>query len=105
MTASYRMPDVPLGIPAFTERALCAELGPKDSLWFADTRSPGAVQFARRLCSQCPAQRECLETALAAGPAVSGIWGGLTDRQRNKIRTQRSRLRRVAATFGPELGA
>ncbi|MEO7397249.1 MAG: WhiB family transcriptional regulator, partial [Ilumatobacteraceae bacterium] len=45
---------------------------------------------AKALCRECPVRRQCLTWALQTGQK-HGIWGGMTDNQRR-------RLKRVAAT-------
>lgn len=43
---------------------------------------------AKAICAECPVQHECLQSALAN--AESGIWGGTTERERQRMmRTQR----------------
>lgn len=47
------------------------------------------VRPALELCRECPVRRECAEYALgstAGTLAVSGIWGGLSARQRRRLR-------------------
>lgn len=46
---------------------------------------------AKAVCRSCPVQHECLEEALANGEKF-GIWGGLSERERRRIR----RARRLA---------
>ena len=45
------------------------------------------VDKARRICAQCTAQPECLEYALANDERF-GIWGGLSERERRKLKRQ-----------------
>ena len=40
---------------------------------------------ARALCARCEVRSECLESALS-GRYVQGLWGGLTEAQRQKLR-------------------
>lgn len=40
---------------------------------------------AKKLCSGCPVQNECLTYALEAGEAF-GVWGGLDARERRTLR-------------------
>ncbi len=42
-------------------------------LWFDP--APGAIAQARRLCTRCLAQGECLRAAIARGEPW-GVWGG-----------------------------
>ena len=61
--------------------AVCAQTDP--NLWF----SPGAVEHkeAKRICRECPVQRQCLKYAMEA-PVDHGVWGGLTERERRRRR-------------------
>ena len=89
---------------AFPDQALCAEKGPDDALWFPHQhKASQAVRVAKRVCHQCPVMEECLETALQMGPACAGIWGGMTERQRRKLRTKRRRLAQIAEKYGHQL--
>lgn len=67
--------------------ALCAQIDPE--LWFPPkTVSPGP---AKRICNgfggrpACPVRDLCLEKALLNDERF-GVWGGLTDRERRKLR-------------------
>lgn len=43
---------------------------------------------AKRVCKGCPVVEQCLEYALANDERF-GIWGGLSERERRKLKTQR----------------
>ena len=43
------------------------------------------VLRAQRICADCPVQLECLEYALAHN-IEHGVWGGASERQRQRIR-------------------
>lgn len=55
-----------------------------------------AEQEAKAICLICPVQVECLEYAFAGD--MHGIWGGLTQRERNEMMKARrgGRVRRTA---------
>jgi WhiB family redox-sensing transcriptional regulator len=58
-----------------------------------------AVRQALAICSTCPVRDDCLDLALTQ-PAHDdvGIWGGLSERARRRLRRDRARARqRVAA--------
>lgn len=42
-------------------------------LWFAET--PAELEYAKRLCADCPVRVSCLAGALARGEPW-GVWGG-----------------------------
>ena len=46
-----------------------------------------SVRVAKQLCSTCPVRGECLDYARDAGEKL-GVWGGLTERQRRKLRAR-----------------
>ncbi len=63
--------------------SLCAKGDP--DLWFA----VGAVEHkqAKSICGRCPVQSACLQYAMSA-PITHGIWGGMTERERRRVRRQ-----------------
>ena len=46
-------------------------------------------------CRRCPVQPECLEHALTL-PERFGVWGGTSERQRRRLRSERRAQRLVA---------
>lgn len=69
------------------EGAACKEADP--DLFFPERGSPG--DSAKRVCVNCEVRLECLEYALANGERY-GIWGGLTERERTRLRRRASQL-------------
>lgn len=69
------------------ESALCR--GENPDLFFPERGSPG--DSAKRVCVNCGVRLDCLEYALANSERY-GIWGGLTERERTRLRRQASRL-------------
>jgi WhiB family redox-sensing transcriptional regulator len=65
-------------------RAKCREAAPGE---FFPSDGVGVDQ-ARRVCTQCPVQTECLEYALAYR-IDHGVWGGCSERERRRILRQR----------------
>lgn len=45
---------------------------------------------AKSICAICPVREECLEYALAMNMQF-GIWGGVSEKQRKKMRSARGR--------------
>lgn len=45
----------------------------------------GSTREAKRICSLCEVRQECLEYALEQDERF-GIWGGLSERERNKLK-------------------
>lgn len=63
------------------ERALCAQTDPE--AFFPE--KGGSTREAKRICSVCEVRAECLEYALAQDERF-GIWGGLSERERRKLK-------------------
>lgn len=45
----------------------------------------GSTREAKRICAQCTVRAECLEYALENDERF-GIWGGLSERERRKLK-------------------
>ena len=77
--------------PSQYEAPSCATIG--GDFWFPDNESgiPGAsavdANFAKKICNRCPHRRECAEWGIKN--EAHGIWGGLTIRDRQRIRRER----------------
>ncbi|TCK20536.1 transcription factor WhiB [Pseudonocardia endophytica] len=68
-------------VPDWQERALCAQTDPE--AFFPE--KGGSTREAKRICSGCEVRAECLEYALAQDERF-GIWGGLSERERRRLR-------------------
>jgi len=69
------------GLLAWQERALCAQTDPE--AFFPE--KGGSTREAKKVCTQCEVRAECLEYALANDERF-GIWGGLSERERRKLK-------------------
>ena len=49
------------------------------------------IAAARAVCDICPVIDDCLEYALAQEAKLIGFWGGLSERERKKLRLGRRR--------------
>ncbi len=63
------------------ERALCAQTDPE--AFFPE--KGGSTREAKRICAGCEVKAECLEYALTQDERF-GIWGGLSERERRRLR-------------------
>ena len=66
---------------SWQERALCAQTDPE--AFFPE--KGGSTREAKRVCLSCDVRAECLEYALANDERF-GIWGGLSERERRRIK-------------------
>jgi WhiB family redox-sensing transcriptional regulator len=76
------------------EQANC--LGVDPDLFFPERGA--STREAKSVCRSCDVRGDCLEYALAHGEKF-GIWGGLSERERRRVRRQRAleRLERANA--------
>ena len=61
--------------------ALCAQTDPE--AFFPE--KGGSTREAKRVCMSCEVRAECLDYALAKDERF-GIWGGLSERERRKLK-------------------
>jgi len=52
---------------------------------------------AKQVCAGCPVRTDCLSYALDAGAGLQGIWGGLSEAERTRLRRAERRSGRRAA--------
>ena len=72
-------------------RANCMGVDP--DLFFPERGA--STREAKEVCRGCVVREDCLEYALANGEKF-GIWGGLSERERRRLRRQRAMQRRAA---------
>ena len=77
----------PAGYEPWRLDALCAETDPE--AFFPE--KGGSTREAKRVCAGCPVVGQCLQYALDQDERF-GIWGGLSERERRRIRMQRRTL-------------
>ncbi|MFT4122900.1 MAG: WhiB family transcriptional regulator [Microbacteriaceae bacterium] len=76
-----RRPAVGDGDLAWQSDSLCAQTDPE--AFFPE--KGGSTRDAKRICAACEVRAECLEYALGNDERY-GIWGGLSERERRKLR-------------------
>ena len=69
-------------------------LGVDPDLFFPERGA--STREAKEVCRGCVVREDCLEYALANGEKF-GIWGGMSERERRRIRRQRALARRAAS--------
>jgi WhiB family redox-sensing transcriptional regulator len=73
---------VALGLsPDFVADGLCTQTDPE--LFFPE--KGGSTREAKKVCANCTVRAECLSYALENDERF-GIWGGLSERERRKLR-------------------
>lgn len=76
--------------PAWQDYANC--LGVDPDLFFPERGA--SVREAKEVCRGCVVKSECLEYAMAHSERY-GIWGSLSERERRKLRKQRTASRKA----------
>lgn len=74
---------------AWQEKANCMGVDP--DLFFPERGA--STREAKEVCRGCVVQLDCLEFALVNGEKF-GIWGGMSERERRRIRRARALARR-----------
>ncbi len=77
---------------AWQDEANC--MGANADLFFPERGA--STRKAKQICGECEVQVECLEYAITNGEKF-GIWGGLSERERRRIRKERSLARQRRA--------
>ena len=77
-------------IRSWQSRANCMGVDPE--LFFPERGA--STREAKEVCRGCVVRSDCLEYALANGEKF-GIWGGLSERERRKVRRSRALARRT----------
>jgi WhiB family transcriptional regulator, redox-sensing transcriptional regulator len=78
---------------SWQSKANCMGVDPE--LFFPERGA--STREAKEVCRGCIVREDCLEYALANGEKF-GIWGGLSERERRKVRRSRALARRANAT-------
>lgn len=73
-------------------KAACRNLD--TSLFFPDSEADAGA--AKDVCAICPVRQECLEFALDTRQH-DGVWGGLTESERKRVRRRRQTAARTEA--------
>ena len=63
------------------------------SIFFPATED--GAEEAKAICRTCPVQQACLDWAIATRQE-DGVWGGLTEKERRRVRRRRQAAARAA---------
>ena len=85
LPADYQGPRWEAGPPAWQRYANC--LGGDPDLFFPERG--GSTREAKEVCRGCVVREECLQYALDNSEKF-GIWGGLSERERRRLRRGRN---------------
>lgn len=77
----YQLTEPDESLLGWQERALCAQTDPE--AFFPE--KGGSTREAKKVCSGCEVRAECLDYALENDERF-GIWGGLSERERRKLK-------------------
>jgi WhiB family redox-sensing transcriptional regulator len=69
--------------PDWRDASLCSQTDPE--IFFPE--KGGSVRPAKEICRRCPVRVQCLEEVLKDDEPF-GIWAGLTDRERRRVRLE-----------------
>jgi WhiB family redox-sensing transcriptional regulator len=69
---------------AWQDKANCK--GANADLFFPERGA--STRTAKSICRECVVRQECLDFAIETGEKF-GIWGGLSERERRKVRRER----------------
>jgi|ERR1017187_109550 WhiB family redox-sensing transcriptional regulator len=107
MTNLLAQLDAPIADENWRRYAACRGL--ETSLFFIEGRA-GNYREALKVCEDCPVVQDCLHDALRwelSADWCSGIWGGKTPQQREKMldvtKSRRHRRRKLFKLAFPEL--
>lgn len=79
-----RWPTITGSMPPFADHPDRACAGQDTDLWFPEHGGTGAVR-AINICRECPLVARCADWALQQ-PHLRGVWGGLTETDRRRVR-------------------
>jgi len=88
------------GSPRWWFAGLCAQTDPE--LFFPE--KGGSVREAKAVCARCPVRAQCLEHALAHDERF-GVWGGLSEPERRRLKTAATHRSSAAQPQGRRTGA
>ena len=105
MTAAARFIALVGGRPEWRDHAACR--GMTTSMFYPAAHDMAAVVAAKAVCARCPVTRECLDAAMAVAAYDDrwGVFGGLSAKQRQRLRGRRFREARARAELRQRIPA
>lgn len=95
-------PTITGSIPPFVDHPDRACAGKDTDLWFPTTGGGKTSLRAIAVCNTCPLRDMCRDWSLSQPAWLTGVWGGLTEEDRYRVRTGRAlKQRTIPATFRP----
>jgi WhiB family redox-sensing transcriptional regulator len=85
----------PCASSRFATRSHCCNYSVDPDLFFPERGA--STREAKEVCRGCVVREDCLEYALVNGEKF-GIWGGMSERERRRLRRQRALARRASAS-------
>jgi len=85
--------------PDFYDDALCKHIPNATSLYFPTIANPNTAAIAKEICAECEVCQKCFDYSikLAQHVDVHGVWGGMSQRERqNYMRENNLFTNRVA---------
>ena len=76
------------------DRAACRDEN-DPAAWFPHSTEYETAAYAKAICATCPVRGECLDAGITE---EFGIWGGLSERARRRLRKQRKITARTYLT-------
>ncbi len=90
------VPEPEMEFENWRELAACVRLDEGEVDFFPDPEDVGAIAVAKAVCATCPVAEECLAYAIETNQS-EGIWGGLTAKERARLRRRwLERMRRAS---------
>jgi WhiB family redox-sensing transcriptional regulator len=89
---SIQLPEAALPMGPWVNEAACRGLA--TNLFYPERGDP--TRHALEVCKPCPVKADCLQYAIDNSERW-GVWGGLTERQRRRIRSDRYQARKNTA--------
>ncbi len=76
-----------LNVGAWVEEAACRDMPSR--AFFPESGENRLAQEAKKVCARCPVEDRCREAGMVE---QYGVWGGLTETDREKVRKARTKV-------------